>query len=66
MSLKIQIKNPNKNFSFLLFQEPILNKQDLTYIVIRSEKPVDALVRLDKVRTSTLKYILNVSVILNS
>ncbi|GIX86637.1 protein tyrosine phosphatase domain-containing protein 1 [Caerostris extrusa] len=29
-------------------KEPILSKQDLTYIVIRAEKPVNALVRLDK------------------
>ncbi|XP_067133016.1 protein tyrosine phosphatase domain-containing protein 1-like [Centruroides vittatus] len=37
---------------------PILNKQDLTYIVLKSEKPVDALARLDKDTRFTIEYLI--------
>ncbi|XP_054721880.1 protein tyrosine phosphatase domain-containing protein 1-like [Uloborus diversus] len=39
-------------------KEPILSKHDLTYIVIRAEKPVDALVRLDKGTRYTTEYLI--------
>ncbi|GFS63766.1 protein tyrosine phosphatase domain-containing protein 1 [Trichonephila clavipes] len=39
-------------------KEPILSKQDLTYIVIRAEKPVNALVRLDKGTRYTTEYLI--------
>ncbi|KAG8198529.1 hypothetical protein JTE90_026432 [Oedothorax gibbosus] len=39
-------------------KEPILSKHDLTYIVIRAEKPVNALVRLDKGTRYTTEYLI--------
>ncbi|XP_015928881.1 protein tyrosine phosphatase domain-containing protein 1 [Parasteatoda tepidariorum] len=39
-------------------KEPILSKQDLTYIVLRAEKPVNALVRLDKGTRYTTEYLI--------
>ncbi|GFS86040.1 protein tyrosine phosphatase domain-containing protein 1 [Trichonephila clavipes] len=39
-------------------KEPILSKQDLTYIVIQAEKPVNALVRLDKETRYTTEYLI--------